>query len=327
MNGYRLTVIGRVIALTLCVGALPFLFCADAHAGETAEAAVSAVSEVGKAGEVREVRESDEGKAVNESRWLDDYRKPVGFTYGAEATLQASYLWRGISVGAFNLQGEARVGYGGLYASMWWSLGTFDWTFTAFQPEVDLIIGFSRWGLDVYAVYIHNFDCGFFNFGNLIDRGNNLEVGLRYTVSSKLPLRFLWATRVAAKDGYIYDGSFTPVIGKGAAVGDTVRAYSTYIEISYTHHFPYDISLYGAVGVSPWRSMYSNYKKEFVVENVEIRLRKDWSANEHCGLMVQGTLSICPWLIADDKSSIQWRPENPSNQSINANIGFGVYWK
>lgn len=266
--------------------------------------------------------------AKNKNPWLDDYSKPVGFTYGADAIVQTTYLWRGLYAGGLNLQGSANVGYGGLYALMWWNIGTTDWKFDTFQPEVDLILGFSRWGLDISAVLIHSFQRGFFDFNYYSPgSGNALEVDLRYTVSSKLPLSILWATRFCNSDGFVYDGQPSLLVPKDAAVGDTLRAYSTYIELSYKHTFPYDISLRGAVGMSPWKSMYSGYKKNFVVPNIELTLRKDWSVSEHCGLKIQGTVSINPSALAADKSTAEWHPKAPGAQSINANIGFGVYLK
>ena len=272
-----------LIALAFIVGATPFIDCAQACA--------------------------------QESQWLDDYKQPVGFTYGAEATVNAMYIWRGLAVGAFNIQPYATVGYGGLYFDMWWNIGTADWTFTKFQPEVDLQLGFARWGINASVMFIHNFNCGFFDFSNHPEGGNGLEVRLRYTVSSKLPLSFLWATRVGASDGY-WDEK-----------GNVIRAYSTYAELSYTQKLPYDISLYGAVGITPWRSFYTGYQRSFAVQNIELRLRKDWSVAEHCGLMIQGVLSINPSAIAADKTSVQWHPADLGNQSINANIAFGVYLK
>ena len=271
------------MALVLCIGALPFVFNAGTYA--------------------------------QESRWLDDYKQPVGLTYSAQAKIQTSYLWRGLYVGALNVQGDASVGYGGLYLDMWWNIGTEDWTFTKFQPEVDLTLGFSRWGLDIYALYIHNFKHGFFDLGYYDSGRNALEVGVRYTVSSKLPLSFLWATRFTDADSYIN------------LEGDTAHAYSSYAEISYTQKFAYGLSLYGAVGITPWKSLYTGYQRGFAVQNIELRLRKDWSVSERCGLMVQGVVCVNPSALADDKTSYKWDPKNPSNQSINANIAFGVYLK
>lgn len=245
---------------------------------------------------------------------MDDYSQPVGFTYNAEAKVQAAYMWRGIYSGGPNIQASANVGYGGLYFDMWWNFGVTDWRFKTFQPEVDFSLGFARWGVDIKALYIYNFNTGFFDFHNYPPgKGNRLELSVRYTVSSKLPLSFLWATRVAAADGYLN------------AAGDTLRAYSSYAEISYTQALPYDLSLYGAVGLSPWRSVYSGYRLDFCVANVELRLRKKWTVSEHCGLMLQGQLCFRPSMLAADRTTAEWHPYDPHNQAINANITFGVY--
>ena len=235
---------------------------------------------------------------AGESKWLDDYKKPVGLTYNAQARVQAAYLWRGLYCGAMNVQTSANVGYGGLYVDMWWNIGMEDWTFTKFQPEVDLSLGFSRWGLDVYLLYIHNFDTKFFDFKNYPDHGNRLELDVRYTVSSKLPLSFLWATRIAASDGYLN------------AAGDTVQAYSSYAEISYTWNLPDRFSLYGAVGMTPWKGCYN--PNGAALQNIEVRLRKDWDVSKHCGMMVQGQMAVNP---------------SAAVNVINLNATFGVYLK
>lgn len=286
--------IKKVVALVLCIGALPFVINASAYAQEA------------KA-------ESQEAKAEN--KWLDDYRKPVGFTYGAQARIQSTYLWRGIYAGGANIQASANVGYGGLYADMWWNIGVTDWSFRVFEPEVDITLGFARWGLDVYLLYIHNFNCGFFDFANYPDKGNRLELNAKYTVSSKIPLTVHWGTRVSASDGYIN------------AAGDTVFAWSSYLELSYVQALPYELSLRGAIGVTPWRSFYTGYKGSFAVQNVSLSLRKDWDMGHRCGLMIQGELAVCPWALAADRTTAEWHPLNPGSQSVNANIAFGVYLK
>ena len=273
----------RVLTPVLLIGVIPFLFSARICA--------------------------------QDNPWLDDYHAHVGLTYGAEATVQSTYLWRGLYVGAMNIQGSANVGYGGLYFDMWWNIGTADWSFTRFQPEVDLTLGFARWGLNACVMFIHNFNCPFFDFTNHPDGGNGLEVKLRYTVSSKLPLSFLWATRVGASDGYLNSS------------GDTIRAYSSYAELSYTQALPFGLSVYGAIGITPWRSFYTSSQRGFAVQNIEVRLRKDWDISEHCGLQLQGTLSINPSAIAADKTSVEWHPTHPGNQTINTNIGLGIYLK
>lgn len=283
----------KVIALAVLVGALPFVFCTHAYAEEAAN--------------------SQEPKA--KSQLLDDYTKPVGFTYSAKATLQTAYLWRGLYSGAMNVQADASVGYGGLYLTMWWNIGVTNWKFDTFQPEVDFSLGFNRWGLNVYMLYIHNFNCGFFDFANYADKGNRLEINARYTISSKIPLAIHWGTRVSAADGYLDDN------------GELHRAWSSYFQLSYTQALPYGLSLYGAVGMSPWKSVYSRFKGDFVVNNVELSLTKDWSVSTHCGMALFGKVVVNPSAIARDKSSVQWHPDSPGNQSVNANIGFQVYLK
>ena len=273
----------RVVALILMIGALPFL-----------------------------CNPQEESVA---SRYLDDYSQHVGFTYGANATLNTAYLWRGIYAGSMNIQGGGCAGYGGLYADVWVNLGTDTWAFSKFQPEVDFTFGFARWGLDVNVLFVHSFMCPFFDFGYHPGGGNAIELRAAYTVSSKLPLSFLWSTRVGGSDAYI------------GTAGDTLRAYSTYVELSYMHPLPYDISVGGCIGVTPWRSLYTGYQGRFAVQNVEVRARKIWGLTEHCGLKLQGTLSINPHLLADDLSSAQWHPLNPGGQSVNANIALGVFLK
>lgn len=280
MNGYRLSVFKRVIALALIVGALPFVNNAGA----------------------REQGETDKWK------WLDDPHEHVGLTYGAQATLNAAYLWRGIFAGGTCLQPSAEVGYGGLYANMWWSIGATDMTFKQFLPELDLTLGFSRWGLNVFVLYIHNFDCGFFDFNNYHDKGNRLELDVLYTVSSKIPLTIHWATRVSAGDGYLRER----ITEEGLQVTDTVRAWSSYLELSYTQRLRDGYSLYYAIGMTPWRSCYSGYERGAGLQNIEMQVRKDWELASRCGLRLFGQLAVCP------TSAI--RP-------INVNLGVSVYLK
>lgn len=294
-----------VVALIGLIRALPFLFFAPAYASESSQPSAESQPQ-------SEVNEKSSGA----SKWLDDYSTPVGLTYNAKATLNAAYLWRGQYCGAANLQASADVGYGGAYINMWWNIGTYNWRFEEFQPEVDFSLGFNRWGVNLYLLYVHHFDCGFFDFANKMGLGNRLELNLRYTVSSKLPLTIHWGTRVAAADGYYAD-----------TIGPLLRAWSSYLEVSYTHKFKYDISLFGAVGITPWRSCYTWYVQDFGVVNVELRLRKDWSLSKRCGLMLQGQFCINPTMLAADPATARWLPYEPAAQTVNANLSVGVYLK
>lgn len=292
-----------VITLVLCAGVLPFINSASAHARGEANIESAAVPEVA------EIKKST-------AEWLwEDYMQPVGLTYNARANLNASYLWRGQYSGGPNIQASANVGYGGAYFDMWWNVGTHDWRFESFQPEVDFSLGFSRYGLNVYLLYVYHFDRAFFDFSNDLGLGNRLELNVRWTLSNKIPLTIHWGTRVAAADGYYKD----------TTENSLTRAWSSYFEISYAHTFPYDICLSGGIGMTPWKGCYS--ETGFGVVNIDLRLRKDWSLSKRCGLMLQGQLCINPSLLAEDPSSAKWHPFMPAGQSINANLSLGVYLK
>ena len=307
----------KVIALVLCIGALPVLFPASASAKKSGDGL--RVTGDGLAATEKPHPTSPQGRRIGyrgrgtgDGLW-DDYKKPVGLTYSAQVTVNTTYNWRGIYSGGWNIQPVASVGYGGAYVGTWWNIGATDYAFSGFLPEMDWKIGFNRWGIDLSLLYVHfldrtNLDLGLFS-------SNSMEVALRYTLSPKLPLSILWATRVAGGDGYIN------------AHGDAVRAYSTYIEISYTHSFRYGLSLYGAFGISPWRSIYSAYKRDFTAHNIDIRLTKNWDVSTHCGLMLQGQVTINPSELAANPQSAQWKWKDPFGQAINANLAFGVFLK
>lgn len=220
------------------------------------------------------------------------------FTYYVDAKFQTSYLWRGLYCGGPNIQTDANIGFYGVYLDMWWNIGTMDMSFKAFQPEVDFSLGFERWGLNIYALYIHNFNTAFFDFGNYPDKGNRLELNAKYTISEKIPLTFSWATRIAASDAYLN------------TAGDTVRAYSSYAEISYKQSIGDGFSIFGAIGVTPWRGCYND--RGAALQNIELRLRKDWTVAKHLGLMLQGQVAV--------------NPMAPSSV-INLNATFGIYFK
>ena len=258
----------------MIVGALPFVFSASAYASEETE------------------------QAKDRYRWFDDPHQKVGFTYEAQARIQTSYLWRGLYCGGPNIQASGNVGYGGLYLDMWWNIGFKDMRFSKFQPEVDFSLGFKRWGLNIYALYIHNFNCNFFDFNNYADKGNRLEMNVMYTLSSKIPLTIRWGTRVAASDCYLNEK------------GEIVRAYSSYAEISYTQHLRDGWSIFGAIGMTPWKGVYN--PRGAALQNIELRLRKDWSVSKYCGLMLQAQMAVNP--MAD-------------LNVINLNAAFGVYLK
>lgn len=262
-------------------------------------------------------------------KWLDDYPKQVGFTWDAQVKVVANYLWRGVYVGGLALQPSAQVGYGGLYLDMWWNIGSYDWTFKhnpanarvkGFNPEVDLTIGFSRWGLNVRYMHMYYFDTynngdkttyinggnsRFFDFSNPEKGGITQEWDISYRVSDRLPLSILIATRTWGRDGYDDNGT-------------RKRAYSTYIELGYDFSLPWQLMLEARLGMTPNKSIYTNYQTDFAVVNVSAKLSRSWQVSQHCDMNVFAQMMINPY---DVSESLQ---KNTTYQSVNG--GRQVLW-
>ena len=238
---------------------------------------------------------------TEKSKWLDDYPKHVGLTWDASAIINTNYLWRGIYVGGLNLQAEADVGYGGAFVDAWVNIGPTSWKFDALCPEVDLTVGFARWGFKALIMHMFYFD-GVENITS--------ECRVGYKVSSKLPLSILWCTRFWARDFYV------------GADGEKHRAYSSYIELGYDFYLPWELTLEARLGMTPWKSFYTGYAGEFAVVNIGFTLYRDWELAEHCRLRVLGQLMLNPWHI--DKTNVKWDVKNPWDQRLNASLGVGV---
>ena len=141
----------KAFALTLCVGVMPF-FVAKSEATE------KRIDSTTIASTTERIDSTAIAPIKEKTRWLDDYPKRIGLTCSADANLVANYIWRGQYVGGLSLQASARVNYEGLFADMWWNIGATDWVFSGFNPEVDIAVGFDRWGLQLYWLHMHYFD-------------------------------------------------------------------------------------------------------------------------------------------------------------------------
>lgn len=270
------------------------------------------------------------------SRWLDEYPKHVGLTYNVGVDVAANYIWRGMYAGGLGVQPDFRVGYGGLYVDLWWYIGTTDWTFQktpnnarvkGFNPEVDVSIGFSRWGLDIKYMHMYYFDnysngnmTHFFDFKDPEDGvgGVTGEWRIRYQVSSKLPLSILLCTRTWGRDGYFVeheDGTRT-----------RKRAYSSYIELGYDFRLPWELTLAARVGMTPWKSTYTGYQGDFAIVNVNAKLIRSWDIADRCRMNVFAELMLNPY----DISRSSWDKEYTSvagGRQCLWNVGCGFYLK
>lgn len=232
----------------------------------------------------------------------------LNFCYSAKADLVSCYIWRGKYNGGLSFQPDFSLGWDSEHTSFsfgtWWNVGASDWMFrndlpktedsnpnTQLTKELDIYLSVNLWGATVGLTHYYYFDGkSFFNFGNINDITGSAqtEVSVGYDFSTLLPnvnLQLSWNTMVSGDDG--------KVEGK--------RCFSTYIEASYCQPFKNDFSLTGVLGVSPWKSIYTDVKEEgkardFAVNNITLRLDKSWSLGKGAWVLTafaQGTVNTC----------------------------------
>ena len=237
------------------------------------------------------------------------------FAWYAHAELDANYVWRGLYCGGLSLQAEAEVSYYGFYINSWWNIGATDWQWgkrdangrpvTGLNPEVDMYIGYRYKGFKVLFMHMYYFDryadgsmSRYFDFGNHEPGGGGVTTEWRvgYRISDRVPLQFLWCTRTFGRDGYMVGGELR-------------RAYSTYIEVRYDQSLPHDFVLSGVVGMTPWKSMYTGYQKNFAVVNLQVGLNKSWQVANGMSVDVGGVVVL-----------------NPSSMQPLWNVHAGVTW-
>ena len=222
---------------------------------------------------------------ANEVTKMPLEKKESLFSWSASALVTSNYIWRGLYVGGPSVQLDATVSYAGLFANVWWNIGARDWTFSSLNPEVDVAIGFSRWGLSVYYLHCFYFDhyadgtmSRFFDFRNNTQGGTTGEWRVIYNrpvYTNKrgwtTSVNGLCAVRTFSRDGYYAE-----------ARGEEVwkRAYSTYIEVGVDQTWGQDWSLAARLGITPAKSIYTFYKGDFAVALVGLKLNKGWVLGE-----------------------------------------------
>lgn len=285
---------------------------------------------------------------------LPDYKQKIGFTYSLGADVVSNYIWRGLYVGGVGIQADASVGYGGLFIDMWWNLSACDWTFSktgfnvpangkvkGLNPELDMTIGFSRWGLTVMFMHMYYFDnevnddgsigatSKYFDFGNKRAGGITQEWRIKYRVSNQLPISILWCTRTFGRDGYTVDAAGNQISSSAfyaltKAEQDKCelkRAYSSYLELGYDLALPKNLNMELRLGMTPWKSLYTGFQGNFAVCNVSTKLNWSKSISEHCLMTAFANLMLNPYDMATGYSI------NSSRNPFLWNVGCGFYLK
>lgn len=273
--------------------------------------------------------------------FLAKAEKESKFSWSASATMTSNYIWRGLYCGGPSVQLDATVDYAGFYANMWWNIGTTDWTFTEFNPEVDLQIGFSRWGLNINYLHCFYFDrysdgspTRFFDFKNH-PRGGGGTTGewrVSYRVSDQIPLSILVACRTFSRDGYyvsIADGGYVDVSNMPVLTGVALkRAYSTYIELGYDFDLTQNWLLAARVGVTPWKSLYTGFQGNFAVTMTQLKLTKTWEIRREArgaNVTAFANLMLQPWQLNKDNLilPIGEAGDQKLNLAVGCTVAFG----
>ncbi len=265
--------------------------------------------------------------------------KSIEFAYEAGAELTSAYLWRGQYNGGLSFQPEALVGFDTEHTSFrigaWASLGASDWKFrkatsddqagTEFYPEVDIEASFTFYGLTLGATHYYYGDGNFFNWKHDLDEinadGSQTEVQIGYNFADLLdfPLYINWYTMVAGAD---IDEKETETEGEV----DLKRAYSSYIELGYDFSLPYEITLGLQVGMTPWKSFYTDYEGGFAVNNVSARIEKPWSIGDICEISLFAQGSINTYKMTKDNVFISGVADEKLYQRLNGCIGVGIWF-
>lgn len=266
-------------------------------------------------------------------------KKESLFSWSASALVTSNYIWRGLYVGGPSVQLDATVSYAGLFANVWWNIGAGDWTFSSLKPEVDVAIGFSRWGLSVYYLHCFYFDhyadgtmSHFFDFRNNTQGGTTGEWRVIYNrpvYTNKrgwtTSVNGLCAVRTFSRDGYYAEAS------RLEGEKEWKRAYSTYIEAGVDQTFGQGWSLAARLGITPAKSLYTGYQGDFAVTLVGLKLNKSWELGaveakgerrEAGRLNAFAHLMLQPWQVNKDNLIL------PIGQadSQKLNLAVGLQW-
>ncbi len=257
-----------------------------------------------------------------------------GFEWSVGADITSAYLWRGMRYGGLSFQPDVSIGYGGLVLEGWANIGTEDYTFKAFTPELDVTLSYCIAGFRVGVNHLYYFDGSkYFDFkGSDYEAYMNEENSTTQTevfaefnlgdVLESVPLYIGWHTYVAGDDKYVdYDN---PIVNGADTTYNMKRAYSSYIDISYDFQLPLNFTITPTIGMTPWKSTYTNYEGKFAVNNLSLKLNWELEVGDHFALDIYAIGSINTYKM-NKYNLIPKTQDSYGNQRINGAIGIGLW--
>ena len=288
------------------------------------------------------------------------YERP-GFEWSVGAEAVSSYLWRGQNLGSLSLQPDVELGYAGVKLEAWANFSAQDYTFKTFVPEMDITLSYNIAGFTVGVTHLFYFDGSKYfrlrNYGvqdyfNDNYSTSQLEIFGRFDLDyfyENLPLHIFWGTFIGGDDMYAVEsdeahgvsptdenGNFLELDDEGNPIYyEMKRAYSSYLEVSYDFSLPHNLTLTPIIGITPWKSMYSYYDKNFALNNLALKANWELEIGKHACLdffaMVSlntAGINIHNWITPYDVRSDKCGYENPEKygQRLNGCVGVGIWF-
>ncbi len=256
-----------------------------------------------------------------------------GFEWSVGADFTSAYLWRGLRYGGLTVQPDVSIGYGGLVLEGWANIGAEDNTFKAFAPEVDVTLSYSIVGVRVGVNHLYYFDGSkYFDFkGSDYAAYQSEENSTTQTevfaefhlgdIVESVPLSIGWYTYIAGDDKYAQQ------VGEqdGEPIYEMKRAYSSYIEVAYDVNLPLGFTLTPTIGMTPWKSLYTDYEGNFAFNNLSLKLNWEFEVGDHFALDVYALGSLNTYNVNKD-NLIPRAAESYGVQRLNGAIGLGLWF-
>ena len=253
-----------------------------------------------------------------------------GFSWHLGADATTNYLLRAWNYGGLAFQPHGSISYAGATVAAWANIGAKDWAFEQFNPQLNITLSYSLFGLTVGVTHLHYFSSAYFDFKgktyeeyiNNTGNWNQTELFATYQAPDFFPIRLSWYTYIAGND--MFPDIERPIKDGDEIVGyEMKRTFSTYIELAYKFKLPMDFILTPAVGISPWKGYYTRNEGNFALKNIEFRVERPHQINEHCSYNVYAVLMLDCYKVTK-KNLITTIDNTWSNQRLNLAIGTAI---
>ena len=251
----------------------------------------------------------------------EESAKGISLEVGAD--IVSSYLWRGMNLGGLSVQPSVTLDWNGLYVCGWANIGADSWLYEEFYPELDMTIGYDNYGFMVDLTHLYYFGGEAYLKGmkNPVNQlsSSTLELHAGINIGEWcpiVPLSIDWYTTLLGYD---------PVLDEN---GNIKRAYSTYIQLGYDINLPLGIVLGLKMGITPWKSMYSNYEEVWTsghtvgINNIQLRAEREFEL-KNLYISVWGEAMFNCYGV--NKENIVNTIGENADQRLNGCIGCGIY--